>query len=224
MRMADLRTRFKDPAVDVRRAVVDSIASRMHEDAIPLLLEALKDPDPRIRFSSVACLAGFGRPELLEPIQNTTVEASCGQDGLADMLGGATTEIRQLSLLRNCGVSGFNEWRETTSEEIYLPKALLRRAKLDGINLSGVHAPGAILEEATLTDASLVGAMLWGARLRGASLQRADLTRASLYRADLRACALDGATLVDADLADANLEGVSLSTVQLEQLRRGPHG
>jgi len=99
------------------------------------------------------------------------------------------------------GIKEWNEWRHKNSdEEIWLQKADLREANLQGAHLWYANLQGADLLEAKLQGADLGFAKLQGAWLEVANLKNADLT-----------CAI----LEGAYLGNANMENVKLGLKQL---------
>jgi uncharacterized protein YjbI with pentapeptide repeats len=141
---------------------------------------------------------------------------------------------KQLNLLRNRGVTEFNEYRkrvlhlpfvELTGSDLrdfrlsrsLLFRANLNRANLAGANLAGANLSGANLNGANLSEARLYGATLVGADLIGAELPRADLSEAHLSEADLSTANLSEADLTIANLSGANLYGATLVGADLSE-------
>ncbi|MGK3204314.1 phospholipase effector Tle1 domain-containing protein [Amycolatopsis sp. MEPSY49] len=109
--------------------------------------------------------------------------------------------------------------------DLYLVRADLGGADLNGADLRGAcldHADlrGANLTAADLRDTSLRSADLSGTRLDNARLDRSDLTDANLRRADLSSARLPDAVLTRADLEhiqarSANLQAATLISAKL---------
>jgi uncharacterized protein YjbI with pentapeptide repeats len=111
----------------------------------------------------------------------------------------------------NRGVSHWNSWRRTPSEE----RPDLRGAKLGNRNLQGIDFRDANLYRASLwkadlSDADLSDADCSSVTLNGAVLCRANLTRTNLRYSRIVAANLDGAIVCDAFLYGSsiwNLQG-----------------
>ena len=105
--------------------------------------------------------------------------------------------------------------QDNAGKFLYLRKANLWDANLEGANLRGADLWDANSEGADLRDADLRGANLWDANLedadlRGANLRGANLRDANLEGANLRGANLEGADLRGADLRDADLRDADL--------------
>jgi len=95
--------------------------------------------------------------------------------------------------------------------EIYMEKARLNKAHLEGANLSFAHLENAELHKAHVEDAGLIFAHLEGALFLESHLENAKLTCAYLNNANLGNAHLEGA-----DLRYTNLEGANLSHAHLQ--------
>lgn len=93
---------------------------------------------------------------------------------------------------------------------MYMPHAVLDRAKLAGANLSRSN-----LFRAKLREADLVGVNAREANLCEADLSQAELRDASFVGADLRGANLRGASLRDAKLGSANVGAANLMGADL---------
>lgn len=98
---------------------------------------------------------------------------------------------------------------ETIKEAVEL--AIARKIRLRYVYLFRADLSNANLDGAHLFKADLRGARLYGARLRGARLYGSDLRSA-----DLRGARLRGACLRDADLRSAALNNADLREVDLD--------
>jgi uncharacterized protein YjbI with pentapeptide repeats len=104
-------------------------------------------------------------------------------------------------------------------EQVWMPRASLRKADLVGAKLTMAILSEADLSGAHLFRAKLNKASLSGANLREAKLLAALLREATLRGADLRGADLRGADLGEADLGGANLNKADLGRVNLEDAR-----
>jgi uncharacterized protein YjbI with pentapeptide repeats len=110
-------------------------------------------------------------------------------------------------------------------KEIWMPKAFLRGADLEGAefneaNLSKVDFTKAHLEDADFTHTNLAGAKFIEAFLiqvqfhtaviEDAKFDRADLTRADFSEAKIRRCSFEGANLTGANFTKVDFEEVNL--------------
>ncbi|MGB2806911.1 MAG: pentapeptide repeat-containing protein [Sedimentisphaerales bacterium] len=95
--------------------------------------------------------------------------------------------------------------------EIYMEKAQLNRAHLEGANLNFAHLENAELHKAYLEDAGLNFTHLEGVLILESHLENAKLRCAYLKKANL-----GNAHLESADLRDTNLEGANLSNAHLQ--------
>lgn len=112
----------------------------------------------------------------------------------------------------------------------HLEGATLRRANLREASLSDTYLQEADLESSHLESARLRRANLEGASLRWAHLEYSHLRKAILKNADLRSTYLEGAYLseivlwdekhVGPQLADVHWEGANLSVVEWSKLRQ----
>ncbi len=89
--------------------------------------------------------------------------------------------------------------------DVYLKKAFLVFANLQGAKLSFANLQGAYLNSANLQKADLIFANLQGANMEQAQLQEADLMDTKLQKADLSDANLDGANLMNAELQGSTL-------------------
>src|SRR5437868_10578004 len=112
----------------------------------------------------------------------------------------------------------------------HLEGAILRRSNLREASLSGTYLQEADLESSHLESARLRRANLEGASLRWAYLESSHLRRAILKNADLRSTHLEGAYLseivlwddkhIGPQLADVHWEGANLSVIEWSKLRQ----
>ena len=98
------------------------------------------------------------------------------------------------------------ELKRNTIAGVYLRKANLGEANLQGSNLSWAD-----LKKSNLSRANLQGSDLFGAKLQEAALFCANLQGSNLYSANLQRSDLFGAKLQGADLSMANLRGADLA-------------
>jgi len=129
---------------------------------------------------------------------------------------------KQLDFLKSCskkgkeGIEEWNKWRrENPDKEIWLQKAALPFAKLQGASLREANLQGANLKFAKLQEAEFCGANLQGADLSFAKLQEVYLLKAKLQGAYLMKANLQGAKFREANLQGAKLYGANLQGAEL---------
>ena len=104
---------------------------------------------------------------------------------------------------------------------LWLSRADLSDAYLDGVMLAQANLSRAILQGASLAAADLTQANLLSANLSKiiapwASFYGANLQGANLHQADLAEANLENANLFEANLYEANLEGANLAGADLQ--------
>ncbi len=154
-------------------------------------------------------------------------------------------DLSNLPLARLCGGLTEIEWNPFVDEPrkrtgVFLEKAdlrgahlegaILRRANLREASLSDTYLQEADLESSHLESARLRRVNLEGASLRWAYLERSHLRRAILKNADLRSTHLEGAYLseivlwddkhIGPQLADVHWERANLSVIEWSKLRQ----
>ena len=108
-----------------------------------------------------------------------------------------TEDFNQLKTSRICNEPC--DLSEADLSEVYLVKAKLINANLEGAYLNEVNLNHALLEKANLSNADLRGSYL-----REANLEQADLSQAKLNRADFKGVILDQANIQGTRLITAN--------------------
>ena len=165
-------------------------------------LERIARHSPSDRDAIVATLSALIRRR--SPRRDPVADSSAST--LASRASDVQAAITVLGRLPRTGVS----------EQIRVPRADLRNARLWGLDFSSALMGHADLEGSRLWDSSLAGADLGAAILRNADLSRAKLNNAWLVGADLR-----GAKLKNTDLTGAMADGATEWPGDVDIVARG---
>ena len=132
-------------------------------------------------------------------------------------------DLSNLPLARLRGGPTYNEWQRFSEWPKTRTRIFLERADLRGAHLEGAILHRAHLQESSLSDAYLQKADLGAAHLEHARLFRTNLEGAFLRTAHLEYAHLDGANLQHTDLRKSYFEGTDCSGVILnDEHRIGP--
>ena len=99
------------PSADARQKAVRELLELGGAEPTALIVAALQDPHPDVRYEAVMGLGVLGDPALSPAIEQTLVNPGSGEDGVADALGSAIGQIRQLVWLQQGSVSSIDSGR-----------------------------------------------------------------------------------------------------------------